>query len=77
MNYLRWLLKQIDFDTPFTPIAIIISFFLLFVSSQINFILCIIVAILMACFYGTIGYIVISDAFRRSYARYLKEKNKP
>jgi len=77
MDYIRWLVKQIDFDTPFTPVAVILSFLLLFASNAINPILSIIIAILMACFYGTILYVVISSAFRKSYAKYLEDKNKP
>lgn len=77
MDYIRWLVRKIDLDTPFTPVAFILSFFALFVSSAISHILGAIVAIILACVYGTVLYVVISDAFRKSYAKYLEEKNKP
>jgi hypothetical protein len=78
MDYIRWLVNKIDFmDAPTIPISLVVAFGALFVSFIINPILCIAVSIVIAIVYGTVLYVIISDAVRKSYAKYLEEKNKP
>ena len=78
MDYIRWWIKQADlFDTPLVPFAFVVSIFITCLLFNVNMILGILVGMLVAAIFGTIGYVVISDAFRTSYAKYLREKNKP
>lgn len=78
MDYIRWLVAKIDFDeSPFIPVSGLVLVGLLAGSFAINPILGIIASILLGSVYGTILYVVISDAVRKSYAKYLEEKNKP
>lgn len=78
MDYIRWLIREANlFDTPLVPFAFGISAFIAGVLFNVNMIIGILAWMLIAVVFGTIGYVVISDAFRKSYAKYLREKNKP
>lgn len=77
MDYIRWLVRGMDFDTPLTPFLFVISFFVTAVLFNVNMVVGILLGVLVVGVFGTIGYVVISDAFRKSYAKYQEEKNKP
>jgi hypothetical protein len=78
MEYIRWLIKRgFEKDPALILPMLLLSALVVMLGFFVHPAVGVTLLVLALGVFGTIAYVLVSDAFRASYARFQKEKTKP